>query len=429
MQRLVKNLFNHLDKFALEFGVITKCYSSLVKTESIPDTQKKPFTDEEVDKIWEIKEQAWVDSILVFLYSGFRISEVLALTWQDINWEEGTVSVNKTITYVKDSDDPDDKWHNVVGPPKTKSSNRKIPLFPAVIELLNDIKMTQDSNKSIEVTALCNIRRAKCISGYELAEKIGIPQATYALYERGSLRVEMSIIKALAEALGCDISELLMVNNNPYGSTYRQGALRCTLRTEKRKYKPMTENEPDTVTVMKNKRKFRGYTVKELADITGIVDETLYSFEYGSNKPDITSLEKIAVALNCKVDDLVIPNKSEYTIGEYKGTERYELRKEPIKFYDDNNLIFCTDTGVLRLSKDMRKRFGEIAKKADISGISIHSLRHTFATRGLEQGIPLKVMQELLGHSSIKMTADLYTHVLPEIKHNEVMKLTDAIQF
>lgn len=43
-----------------------------------------------------------------------------------------------------------------------------------------------------------------------------------------------------------------------------------------------------------------------------------------------------------------------------------------------------------------------------------HVLRHTFATRGLENGIKPKVMQELLGHTSITMTLDIYSHVLPD---------------
>lgn len=52
-----------------------------------------------------------------------------------------------------------------------------------------------------------------------------------------------------------------------------------------------------------------------------------------------------------------------------------------------------------------------------------HILRHTFATRAIERGIPPKVVQELLGHSSITMTLDLYTHVLPQTKAEEIKKL------
>lgn len=56
---------------------------------------------------------------------------------------------------------------------------------------------------------------------------------------------------------------------------------------------------------------------------------------------------------------------------------------------------------------------------------SPHTLRHTFATRALENGIPPKVVQDILGHSSITMTLDLYTHVLPKTKSTEIMKIAN----
>lgn len=95
--------------------------------------------------------------------------------------------------------------------------------------------------------------------------------------------------------------------------------------------------------------------------------------------------------------------------------------------YTDNNLVFCTRFGTSILIYDMRKKLERITKRAEIEGISPHSLRHTFATRGLENGIPLKVMQELLGHASLSMTADLYTHILPDTKKSSIMKLKDTI--
>ena len=60
--------------------------------------------------------------------------------------------------------------------------------------------------------------------------------------------------------------------------------------------------------------------------------------------------------------------------------------------------------------------------------ISSHCLRHTFATKGLESGMELIVMQKILGHGSLKMTADLYTHVLPEKKHDSMSKLEEVIK-
>ena len=57
---------------------------------------------------------------------------------------------------------------------------------------------------------------------------------------------------------------------------------------------------------------------------------------------------------------------------------------------------------------NMQHRFTLIAAKAGIENAYIHSLRHIFASRGLENGIELKVMQKFLGHSTISMTADIY---------------------
>ena len=57
--------------------------------------------------------------------------------------------------------------------------------------------------------------------------------------------------------------------------------------------------------------------------------------------------------------------------------------------------------------------------------ISPHSLRHTFATRGLEHSIQPKVMQTILGHSTLAMTMDLYAHVLPDTKAEEMKKIAN----
>jgi integrase len=59
--------------------------------------------------------------------------------------------------------------------------------------------------------------------------------------------------------------------------------------------------------------------------------------------------------------------------------------------------------------------FQAAARKAKLPVIPLHGLRHSYATAGLEAGVPMKVMQERLGHSSLAITADLYTHVRPQV--------------
>ena len=86
-QGAIKNLFGHLDNFAMELDVISKRCSDLLTSAPIPETSKQPFTNEEVNTLWENQNLEWVDSILFFLYTGFRISEMLALQTSNVVYE------------------------------------------------------------------------------------------------------------------------------------------------------------------------------------------------------------------------------------------------------------------------------------------------------------------------------------------------------
>ena len=90
-QGAIKNLLRHLDKFSLELDIVTRCYSDLLTSERIPDTSKMPFTDDEINQIWSVSEKPWVDSVIVFLYTGFRISELLDLHISKVDLQQGTI--------------------------------------------------------------------------------------------------------------------------------------------------------------------------------------------------------------------------------------------------------------------------------------------------------------------------------------------------
>lgn len=90
-QAAIKNLWGHLDRFALELDIINRCYSDLLTSDPVPPTNREAFTVEEVKQIWDHAGEPWVDSVLIFIYSGWRISEMLALKPEDIDLQAGTM--------------------------------------------------------------------------------------------------------------------------------------------------------------------------------------------------------------------------------------------------------------------------------------------------------------------------------------------------
>lgn len=89
-QRAIKNLFRHMDRFAIELDAINRMYHELLTIAPTPESKKKPFTEDEINKLWAIHGRPWVDSVLTFLYTGFRISELLGLKISDIDLEQKT---------------------------------------------------------------------------------------------------------------------------------------------------------------------------------------------------------------------------------------------------------------------------------------------------------------------------------------------------
>ena len=76
-------------------------------------------------------------------------------------------------------------------------------------------------------------------------------------------------------------------------------------------------------------------------------------------------------------------------------------------------------------TRTYRRHFKKILRKAHLPDIKFHSLRHTFSTRALEVGMDYKTLSEILGHSSVAITLDLYAHSLKEHKKNQMCKLGD----
>lgn len=91
LQEHIKNLFSQMDKFALQNDIIEKGYASYAAiTVSEDDTPGVPFTAEELRLLWNKKDVPWVDSILIYIYSGWRVSELILMPTEDIDLKTGT---------------------------------------------------------------------------------------------------------------------------------------------------------------------------------------------------------------------------------------------------------------------------------------------------------------------------------------------------
>ena len=84
--------------------------------------------------------------------------------------------------------------------------------------------------------------------------------------------------------------------------------------------------------------------------------------------------------------------------------------------YQDHGLVFCKEDGTFLRPEEFTKRFQRHLTKAGLPRVRLHDLRHTHASLLLARGVHPKVVQERLGHSSITMTLDLYSHLTPGLQ-------------
>jgi len=94
----------------------------------------------------------------------------------------------------------------------------------------------------------------------------------------------------------------------------------------------------------------------------------------------------------------------------------------------DNGLVFPDLAGAAWDPANFSRAFRRIAEKAGLGSIGPHTLRHTAATEMLRQGLHPKVVADRLGHSSTRMTLDVYSHVIPALESEAAAKVDLALR-
>jgi integrase len=95
--------------------------------------------------------------------------------------------------------------------------------------------------------------------------------------------------------------------------------------------------------------------------------------------------------------------------------------------WQDRALVFTSTVGTGVEPRNLHRAFKVLLAKAGLPEIRFHDLRHSAASLMLAQGVPLRVVMEVLGHSSISLTANTYSHVMPSLVQDAAEKMGDLL--
>jgi len=112
---------------------------------------------------------------------------------------------------------------------------------------------------------------------------------------------------------------------------------------------------------------------------------------------------------------------------------KHRAAQEQTKFgagdtWKDQDLVFCNSVGGFWLPDNLLDVFHATLKKAELPDMRFHDLRHSAATILLTMGVHPKVVQELLGHSTIAITMDKYSHLLPSMQKDAMDKMNNMFK-
>jgi integrase len=124
-----------------------------------------------------------------------------------------------------------------------------------------------------------------------------------------------------------------------------------------------------------------------------------------------------------------LPQAVAVALRAHRDRQRFE-RERAGEHYQDNGLVFATFKGTPYEPSNIRRSFARLLKKHGLTGyprLRIHDMRHTSGTIALAKRVPVKTVSKRLGHSSIRITLDIYAHVLDESAQEEADVMDDAL--
>ncbi|EFH90812.1 tyrosine-type recombinase/integrase [Ktedonobacter racemifer] len=213
-----------------------------------------------------------------------------------------------------------------------------------------------------------------------------------------------------------------------------------TLKGEQREILPLTEEEAKVLLETARGHRLEGMILLgvtlglRLGEITALkwknIDLDAHTLTVKltvSHVPSMSHVEKDPKtrASRRKID---LPNAVVQTLRQHYDEQKAEAEKMGLSLSEWNpkGLVFLNKRRGYMYAGQTRKEFYAILAQAGLPKMHFHDLRHSAATILLVKGVHPKMVQELLGHSSIVMTMNIYSHVMPSMR-KEVAGIMDTI--
>lgn len=97
--------------------------------------------------------------------------------------------------------------------------------------------------------------------------------------------------------------------------------------------------------------------------------------------------------------------------------------------WSEDSLVFWNTRNKIVQYGNLKESLNKIYRKAGIEGATMHTLRHTYATRCFEAGVNIKAISGQLGHANVKTTYNIYVHLFEDTKIKEIDKLAEIDKF
>jgi integrase len=115
------------------------------------------------------------------------------------------------------------------------------------------------------------------------------------------------------------------------------------------------------------------------------------------------------------------------TVAVLKGQAARQLQEQQDAGWTETGLVFTNEDGQALHPWAVSRFFRAAVKRALLPEIRLHDLRHTHATLALQAGIHPKVVSERLGHATVSITLDTYSHAIPAMQEEAAVRIANLV--